>query len=319
MAIVRQLVVIGVNDYKYPPWQILKNAVVDSDRISAVLTGKYGFTEEERLIDAQATRQSIISKLHAICKNHIKGDSLIVYFAGHGIQDPDSGKGFWIPQDATGDKSTWINNETMLEVLQGSRASHILLISDSCFSGTLNPVPTPVAHYDYDQLEALSSRWILTAGRIEPVSDGNAGEGSPFNRLLCGYLEGANQEAISAEEIFLQIRNEVYAQFSQQPTFGSFDLAQHRAGQLILRVDDGRGGTGAGRILYPKFPLPETPGLKSYIPRKISPYTSSRLTLPGSEWESEGILLLDLIARENKIMLLGGAGSGKSIELVEMA
>ena len=45
----------------------------------------------------------------------------------------------------------------------------------------------------------MDSRWILTSGREEKVSDGQPGVGSPFSRAICELLENNNEPIISGD------------------------------------------------------------------------------------------------------------------------
>ena len=65
-------------------------------------------------------------------------DNLLIYYAGHGELDNDEERGYWLPIDAdTTKRSKWINNSYILDNIKATKAKHVLLISDSCFSGSL--------------------------------------------------------------------------------------------------------------------------------------------------------------------------------------
>ncbi|NIQ12704.1 MAG: hypothetical protein GWO23_24990, partial [Gammaproteobacteria bacterium] len=54
--------------------------------------------------------------------------------------DEETNTGYWVPVDAKGhDHTTYLRNSTIRDELMliSSRARHTLLISDSCFSGSL--------------------------------------------------------------------------------------------------------------------------------------------------------------------------------------
>ena len=64
-------------------------------------------------------------------------DNLIIYYAGHGIQE--SNEGFWLPVDAQlKDDYNWIANSYITRKLREISANNILLVADSCFFRNVN-------------------------------------------------------------------------------------------------------------------------------------------------------------------------------------
>ena len=56
------------------------------------------------------SRKDITSKLSKLEKTINKNDSLLIYFAGHGILKDDYG--YWLPKDAElEDDSYWLSND----------------------------------------------------------------------------------------------------------------------------------------------------------------------------------------------------------------
>ena len=67
-----------------------------------------------------------------------ENDKFLIYYAGHGYLDNDINKGFWLPINAQKeDPSNWISNSDITDQLIGIKSKHLLVIADSCFSGTL--------------------------------------------------------------------------------------------------------------------------------------------------------------------------------------
>jgi len=46
------------------------------------------------------TRENILAALRELATSLDKNDALVIYFAGHGVEDKISGHGYWIPSDA---------------------------------------------------------------------------------------------------------------------------------------------------------------------------------------------------------------------------
>ena len=70
-------------------------------------------------------------------------DALLLYYAGHGEYDEDSGEGYWIPHDArqrSGSRKTkedWVWNSALTKMVNASDARHVLVVADSCYGGSL--------------------------------------------------------------------------------------------------------------------------------------------------------------------------------------
>jgi len=139
-----------------------------------------------------ATREQMLVALDRM-HDQVKGnDSLLICYAGHGFQDKGfGGKGFWIPVDGISPLATeksprtsWLPNSRVHDVLHASRAKHILLISDSCYSGTFKtrsigaPAGFAANVQFFYTLTGKESRRAITSGDMEPVADGGAIQGA---------------------------------------------------------------------------------------------------------------------------------------------
>lgn len=160
----------------------------DVDQLARVLLQYYQFAPERVEVVKDATLTTMLTKLHEI-HDKVKGnDSLLVFYAGHGHQDKGfGGKGFWIPVDGFSGhsktqhpRSSWLPNSQVRDILEASRARHVLLISDSCYSGSFKTrslgeraIFAANAAFFYG-LAAKTSRRAITSGDLEPVSDGGA-------------------------------------------------------------------------------------------------------------------------------------------------
>ena len=124
--------VIGNDAYNAYP--ALKSAEGDAKAISAVLKSRYGY--ETHLL-TNANRFEILSALNDMREQLKDNDNLLVYYAGHGEIDT-SRQGYWLPVDAQADTPTsWISNRAVSDILTTMEAKHVLVIADSCYSGTM--------------------------------------------------------------------------------------------------------------------------------------------------------------------------------------
>jgi uncharacterized caspase-like protein len=133
--------VIGINDYQH--WQHLRQAQQDAKKIAELLETDYGFTDIRTLYDKDATRAKIIRSLRDLTRDLGRDDSLLIYFAGHGYYDKLANEGYWITTEARekieGDLAVtdWLDNTALRKQISTLQARHVLVVSDSCFSGAL--------------------------------------------------------------------------------------------------------------------------------------------------------------------------------------
>jgi hypothetical protein len=184
---------IGINQYHNPEWPRLNNAVNDIKKVAALLQKRYRFDEITLLKDNEVTRDSMEEALYRYTDEAVLGpnDSLLIYYSGHGFRDKND-KGFWVPVDAKkGRIASYLPNSIILDHISSMKARHVLLVSDSCYSGTLfsqNRNGRNIEHVA-TELEKYKSRWAICSGREDQkVSDGDNGV-SPFTEALLQELE----------------------------------------------------------------------------------------------------------------------------------
>ena len=125
--------VIGNNNYQY--LEKLDAAENDAKVLADVLENNYGFDVKLLL---NADYDTTVDSIHAISKKLTKDDNLLIFYAGHGELDKKQNRGYWLPVDASYEKrSKWISNAIVADELKATDAKHVLLIVDSCFSGSL--------------------------------------------------------------------------------------------------------------------------------------------------------------------------------------
>jgi len=180
--------VIGNN--VYGDMDNLDTAVNDAKDIAAVLKKSYGYKVK---ILENATHIQIVEALAEYQQKLGKFDNLIVYYAGHGLID-EKQDGFWIPTDAKlDDKKTWIPNDVITEFMSSMKAKHVMVIADSCYSGTMSgsairPFPEDVAENDILFTSRVKARTVLTSGGLQPVLDSGGDGHSIFASALLDVL-----------------------------------------------------------------------------------------------------------------------------------
>lgn len=234
------LFLIAIDEYDNPLFPNLCNAKIDGNRFVKILHEEYGFELiSTPLYDKFATRHNIIKALDDLTLKVKHDDSLILYYAGHGHRHPILNKGFWIPSDSSTLTADFIPNSTIVDYIQGISAKHILIISDSCFSGTFITQQRSIPNNDsYEKLNLLCSRWVLASGREEVVSDGQPGVGSPFANCLCNFLEMNRKQKISFLEIGQEVMKNTGKLANQQPIVSHIENSGHKGGQMIFRLSE---------------------------------------------------------------------------------
>ncbi len=241
---VYRALIIGNDLYRDPQnqWPALETAVAGARAVTSLLQRSYGFSDIELL--ENATRRDILQALERLSKKALPNDSILVYYAGHGYLDTESDRGFWVPVDAQGfDNTTFLRNSTIRDELItiASRARHTLLISDSCFSGTLLRQGTrgiSQGNLSQGYLEKVSNKksvQVISAGGIEYVDDNYQDSGqSPFTYFLLNELENNDQEMLTISELSGTVIRAVANNVDQVPESGVLHGAGDELGEFIF-------------------------------------------------------------------------------------
>lgn len=224
-----------VGNDKYSSLQNLKTAENDAKEISRVLEKNYGFNVKILL---NTTRSKFIGELYKLRGELTANDNLLIYYAGHGYYDISSDRGYWLPIDAdVGNPSNWISNSDITDQVRAIQAKHILLVADSCYSGTLtrdvNIRPPDVGYIE--RIKKLRTRLVITSGGNEPVADSGANGHSVFANALLDTLR-ANNNILESTDLFQRVRKSVVGspRAIQVPNFGVLRDADHKGGDFLF-------------------------------------------------------------------------------------
>ena len=224
---------IGINTYEH--FLPLSNARKDIEDIAHVLVEKYYFEKQNmRLIqDDEATRENIIDELDSLRSVVKEDDRLLIYYSGHGFMDGE--RGFWIPVNAKRDRvSTYISNADVRDIIKSIKARHILLISDSCFSASLlvRDATREIGGAFMDW-ERNPSRWVFISGK-GVVSDGKAGENSPFAASILKQLKQNDADALNVVRLADHVTQEIRFNYEQQAELSPLFQVGHSGGQFVF-------------------------------------------------------------------------------------
>lgn len=227
--------VIGNNNYMH--LSDLETAINDAQAVSDLMRRKYGF--KVKLLK-NANRSMIIAALVQFRRQLKTSDNLLIYYAGHGELDRGTGRGYWLPVDAERDNpANWIANDDVTNHLKAMHAKHVLVVADSCYSGTLTRSPgtqqirTGGAEEWVMRMAGKRSRTVLTSGGLEPVLDSGAGDHSVFAKAFLETLKD-NDTSTDMDAIYQEIKLWVVANADQVPVYGVIRIANHEFGDFVF-------------------------------------------------------------------------------------
>ncbi|MEW8327530.1 MAG: caspase family protein [Candidatus Thiodiazotropha sp.] len=235
--------VIGNNQYKHFP--SLLSASVDARETAELLRTKYGF-KTTTLIDA--TRYDMLSALNNLRETLTEKDNLLIYYAGHGELDRVNLRGYWLPVDAEPNSTAnWISNIAITDILNAMTAKHILVVADSCYSGSLTR--SSMARLESGMSDEVKTKWlkvmaktrsrtVLTSGGLKPVLDQGGGQHSVFAKSFLRTLAD-NESILEAYRLFRSLAKEVQQTASkfgidQIPEYAPIKHGGHEAGEFFF-------------------------------------------------------------------------------------
>jgi len=235
--------IIGNNHYKKIP--TLETPISDAKAVESVLRQKYGFNTK-LLIDAD--RYQILTAMNELRAKLTENDNLLIYYAGHGELDKVNMRGHWLPIDADADNTAnWISTVAITDILNAMSSRHILVVADSCYSGTLTR--SSLARLDAGMSEDKKIEWVktmlksrsrvaLTSGGLKPVVDGGGGGHSIFANAFIKALQ-SNNSLLEGQELSRTVSAQVIAAaeqigLEQVPQYDPLKFAGHEVGDFFF-------------------------------------------------------------------------------------
>ena len=196
-------VIIGINDYEHT--SRLSYAVNDAHSVAALAQSALDFppANVSLLIDAQATRDNVLSCLHALHEKAGSDDRVLFFFAGHGItRTGHKGEvGYLVPSDGhpTAPLSL-IRWDDLTKMAEFVPAKHALFIMDACYGGlaVTRGAMSGSSRFLKDILGRYS-RQVLTAGKADQLVSDSGGP-RPGNSVFTGHLLEALEGGAADEE-----------------------------------------------------------------------------------------------------------------------
>jgi Caspase domain/Glucodextranase, domain B len=226
---------IAVQDYSNPEIGKLDYPVSDARQLMEVLSSRYNFEKENIKILNNPDRRTIYKTLQDLRKQLTGTDSLLIFYAGHGMWLDDMKQGFWLPSDAAGlnDPSDWIPNSNIRDYIKAIKAKHILLIADACFSGGIFKTRAVSSRpgTSIEKIYEMPSRKAMTSGSLKTVPDQ-----SVFVEFLIKRLKDNREPYLDSQKLFTSLRDSVInnSKVNQTPLYGAINEAGDEGGDFVF-------------------------------------------------------------------------------------
>lgn len=247
-------VVIGNNTYSNPAYATLQSAANDANAVASLLRSRYGY---QTSVVLNGSRLEILTALNEMREKLKPEDNLLIYYAGHGEID-GNGQGYWVPTDGAPNASkTWISNAAVSDILNTIAAKHVLVVADSCYSGTMTRAAAP--RFDASMPPEKWAQWVkamndgrsrtaLTSGGVMPVPDTGSGKHSYFARAFMNVLQD-NNKLLEAQRLFTEVSSSLAlgamnSPVPQNPEYAPIRFAGHESGEFFFLPKGG--GRAAG-------------------------------------------------------------------------
>jgi len=239
---------IYVDDYKY--LSKLETPKNDIKAVATILKNRYGF-KEVTIVPNPKNSDELVAILDKLTQKMTQNDNLLIYYAGHGDYIKKGDAGFWLLKDARKDSRVgWISVKQAINfTLSQMRAKHILVVSDSCYSGailrkggTKLGVNRADMHY-YKEIYQKKSRTALTSGALEPVMDGDPinPNHSVFTNGFLYALQNNQKPIFTLEEKFSNIKRYVQLKSDMQtPLYSDIVKTGHDMGGDFIFIDNSK-------------------------------------------------------------------------------
>jgi len=233
---------ISVQDYNDAHIANLAFPASDAEKLNEILVRDYVFESNRVYILRDPRRREILSKLLALGQVLGPDDSLLIFYAGHGLWSETRQQGYWLPVDAERDSpANWISNGDIRDFIAGINTRNTLLVADACFSGAILKSRDVLASTSRKQLSRMVERKFQIRSR-KAITSGDDTQRVPdrsiFITSLLDCLSHNRLEALCAEVLFADIVKSLEQQrFSDQnPVYGAIQHAGDEVGGDFVLV-----------------------------------------------------------------------------------
>jgi uncharacterized caspase-like protein len=225
--------IIGINDYSDPKINDLDYCIRDAESFYNAIISLYTFEKENVRFLKNASMSDMVTSLDYFAERVKPNDNFLIFYAGHGVWNPTSEIGFWLPSDAKQNSTlNWFRNSALRDYLRAINSKHTLLITDACFGGSIfkSRAAFTDATLAVNKLYELPSRKAMTSGTsAEEVPDQSA-----FLKYMIERLNTNKEKYLSSEQLFSSLRSAVINNSNVVPQFGEIKDVGDQGGDFIF-------------------------------------------------------------------------------------
>lgn len=273
------LLAVGISSYEKRTMSLTYPSKDASD-LTTVLSRQQGKLYREvntrLLVNEKATKAAILDGLDWIQRQTTAHDIAMVFFAGHGVNDPSTGRYYFLPYDADPEavKRTMLAQEEVQSTLR-SIPGKVLLFLDTCHSGNVMGQWNLRGDADMDtflrEMNTADSGVVVFAASTgrQSSKESDAWQNGAFTRALVEGLLGAaaymkgRPVTINMLDLFLSERVKALTRGTQSPTTAKpsniqdFPIAMPEQDSPLQLSD-------AAMAVMPSIVKPETPVYKKW-------------------------------------------------------
>ena len=205
-------VIIACSNYTGNKWPRLENATADGDSLKKELITEYGFASNNVVTLYNMNKRQILEGLYKKLDTLGENDNVLIFYSGHGTFDTSSYVAYWVPVNAEG-RYDYISNSDITVALSNTKAKHVLIMADACYSGIMRG---PAFDDDYNDSLTMraKSRQILTSGATAAVPGV-----STFVPTIVQELKLNSSHYMLASQLYINIAKTVLLQSGRAPIF----------------------------------------------------------------------------------------------------
>lgn len=224
--------IIGVQRYDDQKITALEYPVNDSKNFREALIRNFNFEDNNVIQLLDPDRETIIATLDTLSRQLNSNDNLLIFYAGHGYWDKDRDQGYWFPSDAQySNRSKWISNGDLRDAVRAIKTRSTLLITDSCFSGSIFRTYRSAfrSEAEINNARKYTARIAITSGALNTVPDR-----SVFIKYLVKRLNDNTANYLLASDLFKQIETPVKSNGPSTPLYGVIQETGHEGGDFVF-------------------------------------------------------------------------------------
>lgn len=226
--------VVFIENSDYESFASLDGPVKDVRLMKSALTNYeiHNFIHRSNMTKIQMQRFFSIELRDMVKKNNV--NSLVIWYAGHGKFQNESG--YWIPVDADRtDEFSFFNITNLKASMQvyANALTHTLVITDACESGPSfyqamrNDIE--VRNCSDEQAVKFKSSQVFSSAGYELASDN-----SQFTRTFANSLINNSEACLPIEKIVLNVGDAVTKDNQQKPQFGKIEGLEDENGTFFF-------------------------------------------------------------------------------------